>query len=38
MKRRSLLAMPAILAAAPRTGARIEEVVISFRDYLYRAP
>jgi L-alanine-DL-glutamate epimerase-like enolase superfamily enzyme len=30
--------MPAILAAAPATDARIDEIVPGFRDYLYRAP
>jgi L-alanine-DL-glutamate epimerase-like enolase superfamily enzyme len=38
MTRRTLLAMPAILAAAPPTGARIEELEISFSDFRYRAP
>lgn len=38
MKRRTLLAMPAILAAAPSTDARIDELRIAFKDYLYRAP
>ena len=38
MKRRAFLAMPALLAAAPSTDARIEEIVPSFQDYLYRAP
>src|SRR5271163_3916045 len=38
MKRRTFLAMPALLAAAPRTGARIEDMSFSFQDYLYRAP
>src|SRR5690348_14384699 len=30
--------MPALLAAAPSTDARIEEIRIGFEDYLYRAP
>ncbi|MBS1853782.1 MAG: hypothetical protein JST11_00335 [Acidobacteria bacterium] len=30
--------MPAILAAAPSTDARIDDVRIEFKDYLYRAP
>ena len=30
--------MPAFLAAAPSTDARIEELRTSFEDYLYRAP
>ena len=38
MKRRAFLAMPAILGAAPNTDARIDELTISFQDYLYRAP
>jgi len=38
MKRRAFLAMPAILRAAPSTDARIDELTISFQDYLYRAP
>ncbi len=38
MKRRTLLAMPAILAAAPSTDARIDDLRIAFKDYLYRAP
>jgi L-alanine-DL-glutamate epimerase-like enolase superfamily enzyme len=36
--RREFLAMPAFLAAARPTDARIEEVRIGFEDYLYRAP
>ena len=36
--RREFLAMPAFLAAAPATDARIEEIRIGFEDYLYRAP
>ena len=38
MRRRAFLAMPAILAAAPSTDARIDELTIGFQDYLYRAP
>jgi len=38
MTRRTLLAMPALLAAAPSTDARIDDLRIDFRDYLYRAP
>ena len=38
MKRRSFLAMPALLAAAPSTDARIEEIVPTFQEFLYRAP
>src|SRR5207249_2156022 len=38
MKRRELLAMPALLAAAPSTDARIDDVQVSFQDFLYRAP
>jgi L-alanine-DL-glutamate epimerase-like enolase superfamily enzyme len=38
MKRRTFLAMPAILSAAPSTGARIEELQIGFQDFRYRAP
>ena len=38
MKRRAFLAMPAILAAAPSTDARLDELRIEFKDYLYRAP
>ena len=38
MTRRTLLAMPAILAAAPPTGARIDELEIFFEDFRYRAP
>jgi hypothetical protein len=37
MKRRTFL-HAAILAAVPRTDARIDEVITSFRYYLYRAP
>lgn len=36
--RREFLAMPAVLAAAPSTDARIDELRIAFEDYLYRAP
>jgi L-alanine-DL-glutamate epimerase-like enolase superfamily enzyme len=36
--RREILAMPALLAAAPSTDARIEEIRIGFEDYRYRAP
>ncbi len=38
MKRRAFLAMPAILAAAPSTDARIDELTFAFQDYRYRAP
>ena len=38
MKRRTFLAMPALLAAAPSTDARIDDLRIAFRDFLYRAP
>ncbi|MDE3164392.1 MAG: hypothetical protein KGN36_01185, partial [Acidobacteriota bacterium] len=38
MTRRALLSMPAILAAAPSTDARIDELQIGFHDYRYRAP
>src|SRR5437016_9039635 len=41
MKRRTFLAMPAlpaILPAAPPTGARIDELEIAFADFRYRAP
>jgi L-alanine-DL-glutamate epimerase-like enolase superfamily enzyme len=38
MRRRELLAMPALLAAAPGTDARIDDVQVSFQDFLYRAP
>ena len=38
MKRRAFLAMPAILAAAPSTDARLDDLRIEFKDYLYRAP
>jgi L-alanine-DL-glutamate epimerase-like enolase superfamily enzyme len=38
MKRRAFLAMPAILAAAPSTAARIDDLRISFADFRYRAP
>ena len=38
MKRRAFLAMPAILSAAPATGARIDELEIGFADFRYRAP
>ena len=38
MKRRAFLAMPAILAAAPTTDARLDDLRIQFKDYLYRAP
>jgi hypothetical protein len=30
--------MPAFLAAAPATDARIEDLTIAFQDYRYRAP
>jgi L-alanine-DL-glutamate epimerase-like enolase superfamily enzyme len=36
--RREFLAMPAVLAAAPSTDARIDELRIAFEDYRYRAP
>src|SRR5215467_1098212 len=41
MRRREFLAVPAVpmlLAAAPSTDARIGDLRIEFRDYLYRAP
>ena len=38
VKRRAFLAMPAFLAAAPSTDARIDELTIAFQDYRYRAP
>jgi len=38
MRRRAFLAMPALLSAAPATGARIEELEISYSDFRYRAP
>jgi L-alanine-DL-glutamate epimerase-like enolase superfamily enzyme len=38
MKRRAFLAMPALLAAAPGTDAKVDEIVSNFRDYRYRAP
>jgi L-alanine-DL-glutamate epimerase-like enolase superfamily enzyme len=38
MKRRAFLAMPAILAAAPSTAARIDSLDIDFADFRYRAP
>src|SRR5437899_1999258 len=38
MKRRAFLAMPALLAAAPSTDARIDELTIAFEDFRYRAP
>jgi len=38
MKRRTFLAMPAILSAAPPAGARIDSLEISFADFRYRAP
>lgn len=38
MKRRVFLAMPALLAAAPSTDARIDELTIAFEDFRYRAP
>jgi L-alanine-DL-glutamate epimerase-like enolase superfamily enzyme len=38
MKRRAFLAMPAILAAAPDTSARIDDLQIEFADFRYRAP
>jgi L-alanine-DL-glutamate epimerase-like enolase superfamily enzyme len=36
--RREFLAMPALLAAAPSTDAKIEELRTEFQDYSYRAP
>jgi L-alanine-DL-glutamate epimerase-like enolase superfamily enzyme len=36
--RREILAMPALLAAARSTDARIEEIRLGFEDYRYRAP
>jgi hypothetical protein len=36
--RREILAMPAFLAAAPATDARMEELHTSFEDFQYRAP
>jgi L-alanine-DL-glutamate epimerase-like enolase superfamily enzyme len=36
--RRAFLAMPALLAAAPATDARIDDVRIDFQDFHYRAP
>jgi L-alanine-DL-glutamate epimerase-like enolase superfamily enzyme len=36
--RREILAMPAFLAVAPSTDARIEELHTSFEDFQYRAP
>ncbi|MCU1236844.1 MAG: hypothetical protein JWP63_4811 [Candidatus Solibacter sp.] len=38
MRRRAFLAMPALLAAAPSTDARIDELTIGFEDFRYRAP
>jgi L-alanine-DL-glutamate epimerase-like enolase superfamily enzyme len=38
MRRRAFLAMPALLAAAPGTDARIDELTIAFEDFRYRAP
>ena len=38
MKRRAFLAMPAILAAAPPSDARLDDLRIEFKDYLYRTP
>ena len=38
LPRRQFLAMPAILAAAPGTDARIDDLSIAFDDYRYRAP
>lgn len=38
MRRREFLAMPAFLAVAPPTDARIEDLTIGFQDYQYRAP
>jgi hypothetical protein len=38
MKRRTFLAMPAILSAAPASGARIDDLQIDFTDFRYRAP
>jgi hypothetical protein len=36
--RREFLAMPALLAAAPATDARIDDIRIEFQDFTYRAP
>src|SRR4051794_15224937 len=36
--RRELLAMPALLAAAPATDARLDDLRIEFQDFQYRAP
>ncbi len=38
MRRRAFLAMPALIAAAPTTDARIDELTIAFEDFRYRAP
>src|SRR5262245_57770474 len=38
MTRRAFLAMPAILRAAPASGARIDDLQIDFADFRYRAP
>lgn len=38
VRRREFLAMPAFLAAAPSTDARIEEIRTDFEDFRYRAP
>jgi len=38
MTRRTILAMPAILAAAPSSSVRIDDLEISFADFRYRAP
>ena len=34
----SLVAAPAVLAAIPSTDARIEDLTLSFEDFLYRTP
>src|SRR4029077_15619417 len=38
MRRRAFLAMPALLASAPSTDARLDELTIAFEDFRYRAP
>jgi L-alanine-DL-glutamate epimerase-like enolase superfamily enzyme len=38
MRRRAFLAMPALLASAPATDARLDELAIAFEDFRYRAP
>ena len=38
MRRRAFLAMPALLASAPATDARLDELTIAFEDFRYRAP